>query len=330
VCIPTYNGAQYLRPCIESALSQTFDDIEIVVVDDFSTDDTLAIVDHFITHDQRVRLVQNEANLGLVQNWNQSIKNARGSWIKPLFQDDTLDPGCIEKLLKQAIDNRSCISGCFRRFIFEAGFLKPSEQTYLGNRAYISKQFEHGFLTPGEIADLAMDQLGNNFFGEPIVALIHRRVFEKVGYFDAALAQRCDTEFWVRAGIHFGLSMVREDLATFRVHGSTASAQNYARRQYAVEWLDQIVILHHFLFDPVYESLRIIAKQTGKFRKLDNRFWDSCHYARSIAREASGPESEAKRNDWERVAKIYPRILDVPIEKSLSRWVRQARNVTRR
>jgi len=322
VCIPTYNGAKYLQACLESALNQTLDDIEIVVVDDASTDDTVAIVEHFIASDHRVRLFHNEANLGLVQNWNQSIKNARGSWIKPLFQDDTLDPGCVETLLKHAIDERSLVSCCFRRFIFEADFLKSSEQMYLGNREFVSSQFQHGVLRPEEIATLAMDQLGSNFFGEPIVALIHRSVFDKVGYFDDALAQRCDTEFWVRAGVNFGLSMVREDLATYRVHGSTTSAQNYARRQFADEWLDQVVILHHFLFDPVYEPLRIIAKQSSEFRNLVNRFWDSCHYARSIVQEASCPEGVAKKNDWERVANIYPRIADVSIDKTISRWVR--------
>jgi glycosyltransferase involved in cell wall biosynthesis len=330
ICIPTYNGVRYLQSCIDSALNQTIENIEVLVVDDASKDGTAVIVNEFVSRDQRVRLIQNKTNLGLVPNWNQSIMHARGTWVKLLFQDDTLNARCVQTLLEHATSDGSRIVGCFRNFIFEPDFLKSSEDMYRNNKARIAERFGHGSLTAAEIAEFSIDHLGDNIFGEPIVSLIHRQVFEKVGYFDPVITQRCDTEFWIRAGIHFGLSMVQEDLATYRVHGATTSAHNYSRRVYANEWLDQIVLLHHYLFDPLYEPLRVIARRAKQLKRLEDRFWDTCHYARSISLSAVGEEDEHIRHDWEGVAKLYPRITDVPVGKTMSRWGRHLKRLPTR
>ena len=99
VCIPTYNGALYLQECMESILGQTFVGIEILAVDDRSSDKTRAILDSFAKRDARVRILSNARNLGLVGNWNRCIELAQGEWIKFVFQDDWIAPECLERML---------------------------------------------------------------------------------------------------------------------------------------------------------------------------------------------------------------------------------------
>lgn len=91
ICIPTYNGARYLEACLDSVLSQTYKNIEILVVDDGSTDATLKILGRYVASDQRIRLVRNvvvsnEHNLGLVGNWNHCIELSQDEWIKFVYR----------------------------------------------------------------------------------------------------------------------------------------------------------------------------------------------------------------------------------------------------
>jgi len=66
ICIPTYNGARYLKHCLDSALAQTFADFELLVIDDCSTDSTLDLVRQYAGSDPRISVRRNERNLGLV------------------------------------------------------------------------------------------------------------------------------------------------------------------------------------------------------------------------------------------------------------------------
>ena len=97
VCIPAYNSARYIRTTMESGLGQKYENIELVVVDDCSKDDTVEIVRS--VRDPRVRLVRNEKNLGMTGNWNKCLAEARGEYIKLICADDVLYEDSIEKEL---------------------------------------------------------------------------------------------------------------------------------------------------------------------------------------------------------------------------------------
>src|SRR4030042_6580522 len=98
VCIPSYNGARWIREAIDSAQAQTYKPLEIVIVDDASTDNTLEIIRSY--RDPRIRIEVNKKNLGPINNWNRCIKLAKGSLIKFLHQDDVLYPTCVEKMVR--------------------------------------------------------------------------------------------------------------------------------------------------------------------------------------------------------------------------------------
>ncbi|MBU1223565.1 MAG: glycosyltransferase [Gammaproteobacteria bacterium] len=99
ILIPVYNRENFIAPCIESALSQTFSDLEVIVVDNASTDRTWDICMHFAGIDSRVRVFRNDENIGPVRNWLACVAEARGEYTKILWSDDLIHPEFLSKLL---------------------------------------------------------------------------------------------------------------------------------------------------------------------------------------------------------------------------------------
>jgi glycosyltransferase involved in cell wall biosynthesis len=88
--MPVFNGARFVGAAIESVLSQTLGDFELVVVDDASTDESARVVSQF--KDARIRFYRNETNLGMTGNWNRSVALTRGRYVTMLHQDDEMLP----------------------------------------------------------------------------------------------------------------------------------------------------------------------------------------------------------------------------------------------
>lgn len=109
VLIPAFNLQGYIKIAIQSALQQSFADIEVIVVDDGSTDSTIA--DVLSLHDSRVRLVSHGGNLGPAASRNSGVSVANGDWIALLDGDDWWDPTRIEVLLRYAEENDLDIAG---------------------------------------------------------------------------------------------------------------------------------------------------------------------------------------------------------------------------
>src|SRR4051794_32697132 len=90
VCIRVFNGQDYVGVCIDYALGQTFPDFELLVVDNCSDDRTPEIVRSY--HDQRIRYIRNDRNLGMGGNFNRCLELARGKYIVIIPHDDLILP----------------------------------------------------------------------------------------------------------------------------------------------------------------------------------------------------------------------------------------------
>jgi glycosyltransferase involved in cell wall biosynthesis len=104
VIIPIYNVAQYLSQCIDSVLAQTYKDLEIILVDDGSTDDCPGMCDDYQKKDTRIRVIHKQ-NGGLSDARNAGMRIATGEWTLFVDSDDWLDREAITKLYRFAIDN---------------------------------------------------------------------------------------------------------------------------------------------------------------------------------------------------------------------------------
>lgn len=104
IIVPVYNTEKYISRCIESILSQTFEDIEIIIVDDGSTDGCGAICDKFALRDERVRVVH-QKNSGVSVARNVGIELSSGEWIGFVDSDDWIDAATYETAYNTAIEN---------------------------------------------------------------------------------------------------------------------------------------------------------------------------------------------------------------------------------
>ena len=313
VCIPTYNGEKYLAECLDSICAQTFADFEVLVVDDCSTDTTLEIAGEYAARDSRIRILQNERNLGLVGNWNRCVELARGEWIKFVFQDDLIAPTCLERMVGAAQPDSSLVF-CWRDFIFEESTPDSTRDAYLAGKSLVERLFpDRRPVTARQFSERVLDNMERNLIGEPSAVMLHRRVFQQFGGFNPHLIVSCDTEYWMRVGIHEGVVPVPVALASFRVHGGSVSAQSLARREYRTNVLDGLAMWHEIVFNPVYEPLRRVA--TERDIDLARQFKDKALWAYGLAKRAEQDEKTPDGSllrEWEDVAAHFRGISMVP------------------
>ena len=99
ILIPTYNREQYIKQVVASAINQTYKNIEIVIVDNKSSDNSWAILEDLAKKDPRIKIFQNQKNIGPVKNWQRCIDEATGKFGKILWSDDLIAPDFLEKTI---------------------------------------------------------------------------------------------------------------------------------------------------------------------------------------------------------------------------------------
>ena len=98
--VPVYNGEKFLRPTLDSLVSQTYRDIEIIISDNASTDGTALICEEYAARDSRVRYYRNDRNIGPAPNYNRTLDLARGDVFKLAGADDLLAPTFVQRCLR--------------------------------------------------------------------------------------------------------------------------------------------------------------------------------------------------------------------------------------
>lgn len=192
ICIPTYNGAAYVRETVASALGQSEPSLEVVVSDDGSSDDTLNLVADF--NDPRIRILPTADRVGAAENWNRAVGAARGSHIKLLCQDDVLAPDAVRVELAALDKVRSrgvtpAFASSRRRIIRDDGRVVIRARGHGGLPHVVDRA----------TALRAIVRYGTNVFGEPSFTLFPRETIERVGSFDDAWCYLIDLDYYVRA-----------------------------------------------------------------------------------------------------------------------------------
>jgi glycosyltransferase involved in cell wall biosynthesis len=241
VCIPTFNGASWIREAIESALAQDFTDLEVVVCDDASSDETVALARQ--VHDSRVRVVANRDRVGMARNWNRSVCESKGAYIKFLMQDDTIAPGCVRRMLE--VFRESPEIG----MVFCGRDLALDEPDDPASMVFARRFGElHSRLGPLErvndgralFAKMQRDRFRDNMIGEPTAVMVTREALVKLGLFNVQLRQLTDLEMWLRIASSYRVGFIAEPLAAFRVHANSASSLN---ERNGSDWLDRVWLL---------------------------------------------------------------------------------------
>ena len=215
VCIPVFNGEDFIKEAIDSVLAQSYSDFELVIVDNQSTDSTIDIIESY--NDARIKLFRNESNIGMIPNWNRTLDLAKGTYIKILPADDLLMPGClqaeVEILEKDSAKEISLV--CGRRNIIN------NKGKTLFTRGFANKRLR---LTGHEAINRTI-RSGGNIIGEGGAVLFRREILQKTGNISDAIFYLLDLDLWFRILLYGDLYVLPEVVCSFRISGSSASVK---------------------------------------------------------------------------------------------------------
>lgn len=251
IVIPTYNGCRFISESLESCLIQSYRNIEIIIVIDGSTDDTLQLVSNY--SDPRILIINLEQNRGLPQALNYGFSISRGQYLTWIADDDYYTPDAIESMihyLSKTPDVGLVYTGFWvideaGRIIGESKIFPPDEITWT-------------------------NPVGHCF-------LYRRKVAEKVGLYDVNWVMVEDVQYWMRIYKQFKMACINERHYYHRLHSNSLTVRNYggylalrkmaaaAREQFGMSWISY----QHRLAD-IYIEEAFAAALKSDFRHLHN------------------------------------------------------------
>ncbi len=215
VCVPVYNGETHLAACLRSVAAQQPADLEIVVGDDQSTDQSLAVIaavqKEFPSHNWRI--LKHPARLGMAGNWNACVEAASGEWIKVMGQDDILYPECLKNqsgVLAASPDVALCACGCE---ICSAS----------GGKVFQRKRKRKGGVYEGNELIAACLRSAANLIGEPVTTMFRKSDFTRTGGFDLSMRYYIDLDMWMKLLRDRKFAFIEAPYCGFRVHRGGAS-----------------------------------------------------------------------------------------------------------
>lgn len=200
VVIPVYNAEQYIEQAVESVRCQTYHKLEILLVDDGSTDGSGALCDAFAGRDERIRVIH-QPNGGLTAAWKRGVKEARGEYVGFVDSDDWIDPDMYEKLLLEAEKQKAEIVCCGIHHIFEGGTHRPwDDEMMLPKHVYTQEELA------GEVYPVLLNDgsfMGRSLQPNRVSKLVRRQLI--LDNMDL-----CDDRVSVGEDFQFSLSIITE------------------------------------------------------------------------------------------------------------------------
>jgi glycosyltransferase involved in cell wall biosynthesis len=212
ICMPAYNCANYIEAAIKSVLSQTYAHLELIVVNDGSTDETQIVIEKYI-NDSRVKLI-NQNNSGASKARNVAFSNAKGKYIKFLDGDDVISNEMVEVQVRSGEKNQDCIiSSKWGRFF---------------NDDYISVKINQDNLkkiTDGRLWLIESWKDGRSMT-QPGIFLIPKHIVQKSGLWDEELTLIDDLDFFTRVILNSKNVVFEEDALLYYRSGINLSLSN--------------------------------------------------------------------------------------------------------
>jgi len=204
VIMSVFNGEKYLREAIDSILSQSYTDFEFIIVNDGSTDNSPSIIKSY--SDKRIRLIDNEQNIGLTKSLNRAIKQGRGEYIARQDVDDISLPQRLEEQVKYLEQHPEIVAlGTSRYVIDEDGKIMRKEAALLkpGHNLFQANAFTHGSV------------------------MFRKAVIDELGGYNEVFRYSQDYELWLRVAQHHQIRNLPQVLYKLRSHGANIRLQHW-------------------------------------------------------------------------------------------------------
>ncbi len=289
VVIPSYNSAAYLGETIESVLAQQYDDYELIVCDNASSDGTSAV----IASKKHPRLDHRrfEEYVGQAANWNRCLDLARGEYVVLLHADDMIAPLFLSRAARILDDHPEVgLVHCAVQHVNQQG------QPLLVQQLYSEDRISSG-------AELFRKLLFEGCVVNPAGVMVRRCVYEQVGRFTEEIVWGVDWHMWLRIALSTGAAYLSAPLSKYRQHplSGTAGVMATARNGVDERWIVEDIFAHMHATSPDTRVLRSRA-----LRQVAHRTW--CSAEEMCRRRAMRPARRGLLN----AIRTHPRMLLEP------------------
>jgi len=227
--VPTYNYGRFLATCVHSILGQSFTDLEVLILDDGSTDDTHTVAQKLAKSDNRVFYIRHDTNLGHIANYNWGIHHAKGELTWLISADDALANSTILETFVRQFDEHPTLGFCFSRVqcIDDSG---TPYQKFIPNPNTLPITDQSGVI---EGKALFKPLLNGNFVPAP-GALTKTACYTKYGLFQSALTHSGDWYNWLVFSLDSDVYYHAEPAVYYRKHPNNMH-QTYQNPQFALD-----------------------------------------------------------------------------------------------
>jgi glycosyltransferase involved in cell wall biosynthesis len=305
VCMPVFNGSEYIAEAIESVLAQTYHDFQLIVSDNCSSDDTGAIVQRF--DDPRIRYSKNATNLGLIGNMNRCLELATGEYLCIFHHDDVMLPENLARKV-QVLDEHQAVG-----YVHSNIFIIDTRGDVLWSNIW-SEDPRRDYIDDG--LSVFQRHLSYLHFGASLfmgTVLARRECYQRGGPFSDALPHCADSEILLRMALSSKVACIGDPLVKYRVHQTSTSSSfgNYESLPYLKEhFLSATLVLERCKDEiPQVEAVRRQVAEAFGSRALslahENLLDGDFETGRSFLKEALklSPGIVARKLFWKSVVR---------------------------
>lgn len=249
VILSNYNHAQYLEGALASILNQTFSSMELIIIDDASTDNSVDIIEKFMEKYGNIRLIKNKQNRGVVANANQLLELAQGEYIYWAASDDVVLPGFFEKSMNLFMRHKQA-GLCWADTVF----INEINQNIGEDRLNLSS--EPRYFSPEEIAEMLRSKM---IHLSGVYTIYKRSAFIDAGGVIAELKSYADYFPILVMAFRYGICYIPEPLVMNRIHRAQYSSRLLKDKKTHFEITNHILNL---LESPAYIDVRPCFKES--------------------------------------------------------------------
>ncbi len=246
ICIPVYNGEKFIKETLDCAINQSYQNIEIIITDNCSTDSTPDIIKSI--NDSRITYYKNESNIGAFANMNKVLGLANGKYVKLLCADDIIYKYCIKEQVSvfENPDFTNIVLVCSNKDVINQDGKKVMTRKFPGKKGYLN----------GINALRKSIHYGTNIIGEPASVLFKKEILEVSGAFNDDNTFMMDLDLWSRMLLLGDLFVIDKVLYGFRISSSSLSSNM---------GMGQIKLFNKFA-DKLYNDKRFKISNIDKLR----------------------------------------------------------------
>lgn len=278
IAIPTLNRAEYLRTALDSALAQSYSNIEVVVSNNACTDNTASVLESL--GDSRLHVLEQKNTLGMMENWNACLRAASGKYFLLLSDDDVLEPTAIEEMVDAFEESER--QGPSLGFVYCNG--KVIDQN--GKTLALAKE--------APVIESAQEMICAFFDGKrtPWACSILFRTEELASGYDVRFSLMADAAQWIRiAAAHGTVRFVDRQLTRYRMH------QNATLQTCIARWHRENVMVSEFAIEELQKAGQVSDEVTQEIRKSVHRL-NASITSDLINRSLGSDKLKALREYW--------------------------------